>query len=67
MRGSLANGRVTTFLLGEDFGGAATGPLLLDVDRLGRLAVPKELSLSALTRGWTVTLDVEGRLGSTFR
>ena len=50
-RGSLARGRVTTFLLGEDLCGTATGPLLLEVDLLGRLLVPKELSLSALTRG----------------
>jgi hypothetical protein len=58
MRGSLARGLPTTFLLGEGFCGAATGPLLLEDDLDGRLAVPNALSLSAGTRGWTVTLDV---------
>jgi hypothetical protein len=68
MRGSLASCLPTTFLLGDDFCGAATGPLLLDDDLEGRLLVPKELSLSAFTRGWTVTLDLDvvGLCVSTF-
>ena len=62
MRGSLASCLPTTFRLGEDFAGAAgTGPLLLDADLDGRWPVPNELSLSAFTLGWTVTLEVEGR------
>lgn len=36
MRGSLASCLPTTFLLGEDLAGAATGPLLLDEDLDGR-------------------------------
>jgi hypothetical protein len=68
-RGSLASCLPTTFLLGDDLVGAATGPLLREDDLLGRLLVPNELSLSAFTRGWTtiLDLDVEGRWGSTLR
>lgn len=66
MRGSRASCRVTTFLLGEARCWVDVGPWLLGADRLGRLLVPKELSLPALTRGWTVTVEVVGLLDSNF-
>lgn len=65
MRGSLASGRVITFLLGEGLWFGTPGPLPLLVGLAG--SAPNELSLSASTRGYTVTDAVLGRSGSAFR
>jgi hypothetical protein len=50
--------------------GAATGPLLLDVDLAGRLLlpvpVPGELLLSVFARDRIVELELVGLCGSTF-
>jgi hypothetical protein len=68
MRGSRASGRVITFLLGEGLWLGTPGTLLaLLLALAGSAFAPNELSLSASTRGYTITEAVLGRSGSAFR
>lgn len=68
IRGSLASGLVMTFRLGEGLWWEVpkTWPPLL-VGLAGSEFAPNELSLSASTRGYTVTEEVLGRSGSALR
>lgn len=68
MRGSLASG-FTSIVLFADLPGEAVGPcpLFLEADRDGKCCEPKEVSLSALTRGYTVTVAAVGLGGSALR
>lgn len=63
MRGSLASGLDTTFLLGDGLCCATVGPLVLEAVLLGKFPVPNWLS-SALTRGYTVTVGGATLTGS---
>jgi hypothetical protein len=63
MRGSRARGLVTTFRLDDGLWCGAVGTLPFAPCLFGNPVVPNELSLSALTRGYTVTEDALGRSG----